>query len=123
MRQLVSAAPEVTASTAAQTSIGTTAAQVLAANAKRKGLIIQNTGTTIIRLLFGSGTPTQTVYHVALAACTAADDGKGGVHIDSSWVGAVQAISSAAGGTMVITEFETGNVDWNRASDLGSYGG
>lgn len=91
-------------SSAAQTAIGTTAGQILAANSNRKGLIIQNTGTTILKLVFGSGIPTQTVYHWALSACTAADDGKGGGWSDDSWVGAVQAISSGAGGTCAVTE-------------------
>jgi hypothetical protein len=75
----------------------------------RKGLIIQNTGTTIIRLVLGTGTPSQTVYHVALKACSAADDGSGGVYVDDSWIGAIQAISSAASGTMVICETSVGS--------------
>lgn len=91
-------------STAAQTSVGTVAGQILAANSARKGLIIQNTGTTILKLVYGSGTPTQTVYHFALSACTAADDGKGGAWAEDAWVGAVQAISSGSGGTCVVTE-------------------
>lgn len=93
-----------TASAAAQTSIGTTAAQLLAINPNRRGLMIQNTGTTILKLLYGSGTPTQSIYHLALAAGTAADDGKGGVWVEDAWVGAMQIISSGAGGTCVVTE-------------------
>lgn len=87
---------------AAQTSIGATAGEALAASSDGKGFWIQNTGTTVIKVVLGTGTPTQTVYHVALAACTAADDGKGGSYIDDQWIGAVQIISSAAGGTCVI---------------------
>lgn len=92
-----------TATAPAQTSVGTTAAQILAANSSRKRLVVQNTGTTIVKIVFGAGTPTQTAYHLALAACVAADDGKGGTYLDD-WTGAVQAISSAASGTVVITE-------------------
>ncbi len=93
-----------TSSAAAQTSQGTTAVQVLAANANRKQLIILNTGTTTIKLLLGAGTPTQTSYHVALRGAGAADDGSGGSYVSDVWTGAVQAISSGASGAMVITE-------------------
>lgn len=103
----VEARPQSAEYTAAQTSIGTTAATILAANEARRSVIIQNTGTTTIKLLFGTGTPTQTVYHVALKACGIADDGSGGVYSDDAWRGAIRAISSGAGGTLVITEFTT----------------
>lgn len=119
-RTLADPAPQRGVSTPAQTSIGTTAAVVLALNHKRKGLFIQNTGTTVIKLAFGGTNPTQTVYHMALAACTVADDGTGGAYSDDATTEEVRAISSAAGGTFVIAEFTTGNPDWNRASDLGT---
>jgi hypothetical protein len=119
MRVLTDPGPVASASTPAQTSIGTTAALVLGANAKRKGLVIQNTGTTVIKLTYGPELPTQTVYHFALGAGTAADDGKGGSWTDDAWVGAVNAVSSGAGGTFVITEITTGSPDWGQASDLG----
>jgi hypothetical protein len=93
-----------TVSTAAQTSVGAVAGQILAANATRRGLMIQNTGATVLYLVLGSGTPTTTVYHVALKACASGDDGSGGIFLDDSWTGAVQAIGSAGGGTCVITE-------------------
>lgn len=93
-----------TSSTAAQTGQGTTEAQVLASNANRKSLMIQNTGTTVLKFTLGTNTVTQTVYHFALAASTGADDGTGGVYTSDMWTGAVRAISSSAGGTMVITE-------------------
>jgi hypothetical protein len=93
-----------TASTAAQTAVGNAAGQILAGNAGRKGLIIQNTGTTNIYLLLGTGTPTSSVYHLALKGCVIADDGTGGIYNDDAWVGAVQAIGSALGGALVITE-------------------
>lgn len=100
----VEARPQTTASAPAQTSIGTVAGQVLAANTDRRSVIIQNTGTTTIKLTLGSTAPTQTVYHVALKACGIADDGSGGIYADDAWRGAIQGISSGAGGTMVITE-------------------
>lgn len=93
-----------TASAPAQTAQSTTAAQVLAANARRRQVIVQNTGTTVIKLVLGTGTPTQTAYTVALGACAAANDGTGGAFVSDIWRGAIQAISSAAGGTLVVTE-------------------
>lgn len=90
-------------STAAQTSVTGTASTILTANESRRGFVIQNTGTTKIYITLGTDTPTTSVYHFALAACTGANDGLGGVYIDDVWTGAVQAISSGAGGTCVIT--------------------
>ena len=115
---LTEVAPAQYVSTPVQTTIGAAAVRILAPNAKRKGLLIQNTGTTIIRLSFGSTDPTQTVYQVALAACTAADDGLGAAYFDDAWVGEVRAISSAAAGTIVTTEFQAGGPDLNASGDL-----
>lgn len=98
------AVPRSLASTAAQTSVSNVAGQLLAANGGRKGLIIQNTGTTVIYLVLGAGTPTTSVYHIALRACSTANDGMGGIYNDDAWVGAVQAIGSGIGGSVVITE-------------------
>lgn len=95
-------------STPAQTSIGVAAAVVLVANHKRKGLIVQNTGTTTIKINLGSTLPSQTVYQIALKGCTVADDGSGGAYIDDLWTGDVAAISSLAGGTFVMTEVVDG---------------
>jgi len=92
-------------SAAAQTAVGITAGSVLAANSGRKGFMIQNTGTTTIKLSFGATNPTQTVYHVALRSAGVADDGTGATYTDDLWTDAVRAISSVAGGTIVITEF------------------
>lgn len=88
----------------AQTSVGAGAGQIIAANEARRGLIIQNTGTTIIYITLGSTAPTTTAYHVALRACSVANDGNGGIYNDDAWTGAVQAIGSAGGGSVVITE-------------------
>lgn len=95
-------------STPAQTSLGATAALVLAANSKRRGLIIQNTSTKILKFNLGASVPTQTVYQVCLKACDAADDGTGGTYIDDFWQGDVTAIFNAADGTFVITEILDG---------------
>lgn len=121
VRALIEGGPARAADTPAQTAVTDSAGIVLAANPKRKGFVAQNTGTTVIKLCMGQA-PTQTAYHVALSACTAADDGKGGSYFENAWVGIVYAISSAAGGTMVIHEFEAGgtaeawdqNADWGR---------
>jgi len=121
MRQLVENSPQAFASIPAVTSVGVAAGLVLISNSKRKGFLIQNTGTTIIKLAFGSASsaPTQTVYHIALKDCAAANDGSGGVYVDDAWTGDVWAISSAGGGTCVICEFKTGSPDWNAAMDWG----
>jgi hypothetical protein len=97
------AKPRKTASTPAQTSVGVGAGVILAANDNRKGLLIVNTGTTVIYLGLGA-TPTVTAYHYPLAACSSGDDGKGGQYFDDQWTGAVSAIGSAGGGTLVVTE-------------------
>jgi hypothetical protein len=121
-RAFIEGSPQISASTPSQTSIGTTASAFLAANPKRKGLIIQNTGTTILKFTFGSTVPTQTVYHIALMACTAGDNGTGGTYFESSWVGPMNVISSGAGGTFVYAELAAGSPDWDRAGDWGTYG-
>jgi hypothetical protein len=92
------------ANTPAQTSVGAGAGQILAANANRRGMIIQNTGTTTIYLSLGGVNPTTTAYHFCLKACSGANDGSGGAYVDDVWTGAVQAIGSAGGGSVVITE-------------------
>lgn len=86
------------------TTVGASAVQVAALNQTRKELLIQNTGTTIIYLQLGTGTPTASTYTVALAAGTAANNGTGGYFNTDSWAGPVQAIGSAAGGTVNVTE-------------------
>lgn len=121
-KQLVDPAPQASCSTPAQTSIGTAAALVLSANAKRKGFSAQNTGTTVIKLGFGATDPTQTVYHIALAACSVADDGTGGVYFDDAFTGDVRAISSGMGGTFLLSEYTTGSPNWVAAGDYGTFG-
>lgn len=106
VRALIEARQRNSASTPAQTSVSDSAGVILAANDDRKGLIVQNSGTTTIYLTLGATNPTVTAYHVALAACTAGDDGKGGAYFDEAWTGVVRAIGSAAGGSVVITEIE-----------------
>lgn len=119
VRALVESGPAQGASVQAQTAVTNTGAMILPANPKRKGLIVQNTGLTIVRLVMGTTTPTQTVYHVALKACTGADDGSGGAYFDDSWVGQVWAISSVPGGTIVVTEFTANSPDWDQSADWG----
>lgn len=92
------------ASAAAQTTVGTTAAQMLAGNAGRKRLALQNQGTTVIKIVLGAGTPTQSVYHFSLPAAGSTNDGSSPIYLDTMWTGAVQAISSAAGGLLQVTE-------------------
>lgn len=93
-----------TSSAVAQTTVGTSSSVVLAANASRKRLTIQNTGTTVIYLAFGGKTPTATAYHRALRAGGTSNDGSSPPYDDTMETGAVAAISSASGGTIVIEE-------------------
>lgn len=122
VRALVEGAPQQGNTTPAQTTIGAVAAQIAARNEKRKGLVIQNTGTTVLKFNYGSTNPTQTVYHFALKACSAADDGTGGVWLDDNWIGPVQGISSAGGGTFVLLEVTAAGTatTWNLNADWGS---
>lgn len=120
VRSLQEGAPQAFSSAPVQTTIGTTAAVILLPNALRKCLILQNTGTSILKFTFGITLPTATVFHYALAACGSANDGTGGVYIDDNWVGAVSMISSAAGGTFVLTEIQTGSPNWGAAYTLGN---
>jgi hypothetical protein len=105
-RSSVQAFPRENVLPAAQTNVGNAAGQIIGTNRARRGFIVQNTGTTILYLLLGTGVPTTSVYHVALKACSVANDGLGGIYSDDSWVGPVQAIGSAPAGTCVITEIE-----------------
>lgn len=94
-----------TVSAAGPAAIGTSSAQLLAANAARKRLILQNVGTTKIFILFGAGTASAVNYHIALPAGGNANDGSSPMYIDSVWTGAIQAISSGAGGEVQAMEF------------------
>jgi len=96
------AATSSTSSVPAQAAITAISSTVLAANASRKEVTVVNTGTTVIYLGLGQ-TPTPTSYHVALSACSTANDGTGGTYISDLWVGAVNAIC-ATSGTVCVTE-------------------
>jgi len=100
---VISGTTSTVASVPAQTAVGTASVVVLAANAARKECIFVNTGTTIIYLGLGQ-TPTVTAYHIALLPCAVANDGSGGAFLSDIWKGAVNAIGSAASGTLCITE-------------------
>ena len=120
-RVFIESSPQTSITVPAQTGIGAVATVVLVANPKRKGFMVQNTGTTIIKLAFGgtTSTPNQTVYHIALKGGTGSDDATGSTYTDDAWAGDVWAISSAPGGTMVITEFTIGSPNWDLAGDWG----
>ena len=98
----VAAPTSSTASSPAQTSVSGSSGQILAANSSRKECIVVNTGTTVIYLGLGQ-TPSSTAYHIALAACTASNDGTGGTWVSDMWKGAINAIS-ATSGTVCVTE-------------------
>jgi hypothetical protein len=104
LRTLATVTPpsSTTSNSPAQQSVTSTSSQILATNASRKEMTIVNTGTTAIYLGLGQ-TPTTTAYHVALSACTSANDGTGGTYTSDIWKGAVNAIC-ATSGTVVVTE-------------------
>lgn len=89
-----------TCSTNALVAVSTSSVTAIAANASRKRLILQNQGTTILYILLGSGSASLTNYTFALAACGTTKDGSSPVIFDEMWQGAVQVISSAAGGLL-----------------------
>lgn len=98
-----------TSSTETRTAVTSTAVvQLLAANVNRKQFLIQNADILPIHLVLGPGTPTTTVYHVVLKACTNADDGTGGSYISDMWKGPVRAIAqqilTITNGAVVVTE-------------------
>lgn len=85
-------------------TIGTTEGQVVAANARRRGVVLQNTGTTVIYLTLDGSAPTSSSYHFALKACSSANDGTGGVYTDDITLTEIRAISSGAGGKLSVVE-------------------
>lgn len=100
----VAAVTSTTASAASQQTIGTAAVTALAANASRKRVMLQNCGTTVIKIVLGAGTPTQNDYHFDLPACGSANDGSSPIWRDEMWLGVIKAISSASGGLLQVTE-------------------
>lgn len=90
-----------TASSSAQVTIGTSPLTALAANANRKGFSIQNQGTTILYILLGAGTVSNTNYTFALPACGVNNDGSSSTFLGFAgvvWTGIISWISSASGG-------------------------
>jgi hypothetical protein len=90
------------ASVPAQQIIGTTAMMLYPGGACKQIRIV-NTGTTKIYLAFNDQVPSSTAYHIALAVCSSANDGTGGVYIDDVALGQINAVSSATGGTVCVT--------------------
>lgn len=93
------------AKTANTPEIITSAGTVLAANAKRKGIMIQNVGTNEVFLRFG-GTASTTVFHLVLKAGTADSDGNGGSFSQMDGGLVYKGLISIAGTTpkVVVTE-------------------
>lgn len=88
----------------ALTSIGTVASLISPKKPGRVLIRVQNTGTTVLYVNLSETVPTATVYHAALGGCGSANDGTGGVFEVDAWSGPVSALSSASGGTAVLTE-------------------
>ena len=104
-----SAAPPAssTASIPARQTVGSTSGSILAANALRKGCGVQNVSTVPVYLGLGQD-PTATAYHIALPAGGSSNDGSSpvwdGTFSGVLWQGAVNAITAAGGGAVVVTE-------------------
>lgn len=92
-----------TSSAVAQSTVGVTNSLVLASNVARKRFMLQNTGTTKIYIGLGQ-VPTTSAYHFALPAGGSSNDGSSSIWQDTMWTGDIRAISSASGGTLVVTE-------------------
>jgi hypothetical protein len=84
-------------------TVGVASSSICALNAARLEVTITNTGTTTIFLGLAK-TPTTANYSIVLSPCTVANDSTGGTFQTHYFTGAVNAISSAAGGSCVVTE-------------------
>lgn len=86
---------------ATQISVASSATSVdlVAANLARKALLIQNTSSAIIYILFGGGTATATTAHSVQLASN-------GSYAIEGFTGAVSAIWASANGQANITQFE-----------------
>lgn len=96
-----------TASQPNQVLVAATGAQVLAPNANRLEVLIQNVGTSAVMLVLGAinfPVLTGTRYHVVLFGGTSPDDGTGASWISDLWKGGIFAICPAGNGILAITE-------------------
>ena len=102
MGGVINMCPSVTSNTPA--IVTSASSDCLAANVKRKGFMIQNVGTNVLFVRFGTGA-SSTVFHVVLKAGTGDSDGLGGSIAQMEGV-IYQGIISAAGTTpkYVVTE-------------------
>lgn len=89
-----------TSSAASQTSVPSsgTSGALIAANPKRKSILIQNTSTAILYVLFGTGTATATTAHsLQMAANTS--------YLVEGYTGALTGIWASENGQANLTEF------------------
>lgn len=78
------------------------ASVILIDNVFRRSFTVQNTGTAVVTITFGSIDPTATVYHFALSPGSVDDDGKGTFYTDDQWTGEVRAFSSSPSSVVVM---------------------
>jgi len=78
------------------------AGDAIQANLSRTDVQIQNQGTNVLYVKFGTGCTT-TNYDVTLAACTVAADGKGALYSNTGYTGIVSVAGTSPSYT--ITEF------------------
>lgn len=86
-------------------TVGTGTSTLLASNVNRKRVTLQNVGTTKIYILFGAGTASSSNYHIVLQPGGTTADGSSPIYSDTMWQGAIQASSSAGGGSVTVAEF------------------
>jgi hypothetical protein len=92
------------ATTNALVAVGAANVLGIAANTARRRLIVQNVGTTVIAVLYGSGVASLTNFTFLLPAGGTSKDGSSPIINDTMWQGAVQLFSSAGGGLVTVQE-------------------
>lgn len=101
----VTPATSTTVSAVSIVTVGTGTTSLLAASGTRTRFILQNVGTTQIYILFGAGTASSVNYHIILPPGGSTADGFSAPYIDQQWLGAIQASSSGAGGSVSVSNF------------------
>jgi len=95
-----------TANAVGQTTVTSGGGSILSSNASRLECTIVNTGTVVVYLGLNGKTPTFSppAYHIALSACTSANDGTGGTYTTDLVKGQINAIVASTSGTVMVTE-------------------
>jgi len=95
--------PTSTAAATTLVSVTSGGVTLLAANAARKEVTIQNASTVPVYIGLGTA-PTTTTYWMALAGSGSANDGTGSSAISDMWKGIIYATVASTAGAVVVTE-------------------